>query len=293
MAAGQIQRSSLFFRGLVRQRLSRRFIKLSWNRSTELLMSQPVPPPNQLADSHSSVDPNPEHVLHLLDSEIQEIQSAETRNGWNLWAILGAIGALIWLLTGELNTGSHDWLGIITLVIVEFLIVDGVRWLSAFIAGRPTKSDVRFHWSSYLFGTSRPQAIIEILRSIGILLAAFLCRSFQWYLLTTLSVCYGLHLFLTTILVILSVKPFAISNTRNKWTYFFAVTPWASLVISLGFLLPRIHINQFVASFRISALIVGLGYLAVMFGHALRTSVAMPILLDLRRRLVARKISPV
>src|SRR5436853_4219514 len=93
-------------------------------------------------------EPNPEHTLHLLDSEIQEIQSAETRNGWNLWAILGAIGALIWLLTGELNTGSHDWLGIITLVIVEFLIVDGVRWLSAFIAGRPTKSDVRFHWSS-------------------------------------------------------------------------------------------------------------------------------------------------
>jgi hypothetical protein len=41
------------------------------------------------------------------------------------------------------------------------------------------------------------------------------------------------------------------------------------------------------------ALIVGLGYLAVMFGHVLRTSVAMPILLDLRRRLVARKISPV
>jgi len=63
-------------------------------------MNEPVPAPQTLlANAASSVVPNPEHVLHLLDSEIQEIQLEETRNGWNLWVILGAIGALIWLLT--------------------------------------------------------------------------------------------------------------------------------------------------------------------------------------------------
>lgn len=198
---------------------------------------------------------------------------------------------MLWLLTGELNVVSLNWFAIVNLVIVQFLIIDGIRWTSSFIATLPAQSDVRFHWSPYLFGTSRPQAIIEITRSIAILLAAFLSGSLPWYLLATLSVCYGIHLFLMTILVILSFKTFPVSNARNKWTYFFMVTPWVSLVISLGLLLPRVQIVQFLPSFRISVLIVALSYLAVMFGNALRTSVAMPVLSDLRRKLVAGRIS--
>src|SRR6185437_5796311 len=233
-----------------------------------------------------------EHVLNLLNSEIEEIQTAETRNGWNLWVILGAIAALVWLLTGEIAAGVTDWTSISRFVILQFLIVDGVRWLIGLFTSRAlVTSDARFQWSSFLFSTSRLQAIIEIARAIGILMLSFLSRSVLWYTLATISICYLVLIFLMTIMVILSYKPFAVSKARNKWTYFFMVTPLAAIVASVFPLFWRLHVPDFVSSFRISALIVALTYLVVLLGKTFSTSVATPVLLELRRNLVAGKIS--
>ncbi|HXT64855.1 MAG TPA: hypothetical protein VN696_17570 [Pyrinomonadaceae bacterium] len=233
-----------------------------------------------------------EHVLNLLNSEIEEIQTAETRNGWNLWVILGAIAALVWLLTGEIAAGVTDWTSISRFVILQFLIVDGVRWLIGLFTSRAlVTSDARFQWSSFLFSTSRLQAIIEIARAIGILILSFLSRSVLWYTLATISICYLVLIFLMTIMVILSYKPFAVSKARNKWTYFFMVTPLAAIVASVFPLFWRLHVPDFVSSFRISALIVALTYLVVLLGKTFSTSVATPVLLELRRNLVAGKIS--
>ncbi|MDX6576586.1 MAG: hypothetical protein QOE96_2539 [Blastocatellia bacterium] len=238
--------------------------------------------------------PSVEQVQHLLDHEIEEIQTEDTRNGWNLWVVLAATVGLLWLLTGELKAEGIDWHYVAKLIIVESLAIDGLRWLYSILgAPKSSNSEVRFYWSHHHFGTNRAQAVFELIRSTAILLLIWLSHIFPWYLLGPLVTFYSLVLLMMVLILGMSFTAYVVPTQPNRFSYvlYFALFfSWGlALILSLGVLgLPTQHVTDL----RVSGLAVGVGYLVILFGYTLRVSLTAPILMNLRRRLVAGKISP-
>src|SRR5258707_6441014 len=157
--------------------------------------TQPAPPSQVSAVDEEPSVPSVRQVQHLLDREIEYIQTGDTRNGWNLWVVLAATVGLLWLLMSELKADAIDWRYVAKLIIVESLAIDGLRWLYN-ILGVPqlSNSEARFYWSHYHFGTNRPQAVFELIRSAAILLLISLSHVFPWDLLGSLVTLYSLVL---------------------------------------------------------------------------------------------------
>jgi hypothetical protein len=240
-------------------------------------------------------EPDLSSAIHLLDSEINDIQNEEQRNGWNQWVLLGAIGGLLWLLTGELEKANTDWTSVVKIVLAGLLLIDTTKWVAFLLySDLNPGSEVRFRWSHHHFGTNRLLAILELLRAILIMLLAFSSSLFDWKFLIPISVSYITLSFLLIIVLIGSFAPlFAVTNRRNRWTYVFVATLLLPLVLAIPSLLPMIPpLNQnHVSEFRIGGLIAGISFLLPMMIRTTGTSLVVPLLKELRRKLIAGRIS--
>ncbi len=252
----------------------------------------------QTQDTASTGNPSPDltSTINLLDSEIKDIQTAEQRDGWNQWVILGAIGGLLWLLTGELQKESIDWGNVVRLLLTALLLIDSSAWFSVLLAGesKPT-SEVRFRWSHSQFRSNRLLPIFTLVRSVGVLLIAFSSRLFPWHFLVPLTITYFTTILLMILLLIGSFTPlFAVPNVRNKWSYVFMGLALVPLLIALAFLLPSLPFptENHIPEYRIAGLISGISFLVGLLLRVNTPSVAVPLLKELRRKLIADRIDP-
>jgi|SRR5688500_3881366 len=250
-------------------------------------------------DELSSEDryPDPASTLHLLDSEIKDIQTEEQRRGWNPWVILGATSGLGWLLTGELQTGTVDWGNVVKVLLTALFLIDGATWCSVLFdeESKPT-SEVRFRWSHSQYRSNRGLPAFTLVRSLGILLVAYSCGLFDWHVLAPVTISYVTTALLMSLLLIGSFTPFfAVTNVRNKWSYVFVGLALVPILITLVFLLPLLPLPEanHIREYRIGGLIAGMIFLVGLSLRPNVTSVAVPLLKELRRKLVAGRIDPI
>jgi hypothetical protein len=255
-----------------------------------------LPPQTSTGVTSDSIAPTTENVLRLLDSEIAEVQSAETRNGLNVWVVLAAIVALLWLLTGELGASSLDWVNTTRLVVAEWLCIDGLKWLYFVLRPQPAgeTNQARFHWSHQRLGSKRALWVIELLRSISLLLVVSLTHAFGWHVRVPVVVVYCLYSYAALVTLIGSYTPlFVVSPRLTKSTYAYFAFLFVCSVTALAFLIPLLPAptGQAMSGYRISGLIVGISYLFFIFGLVLSRSSLVSTLTELRRKLATGKMS--
>lgn len=257
------------------------------------------PPSTSLPhDMPSSGSPAPDltSAIHLLDTEIQDIQTDEQRGGWNQWVILGAIGGLVWLLTGEIQTGLIDGRNLVRMLLTTLLLIDSATWFSLLLAdeSKPT-SELRFRWSHSQFRSTRILPIFTFVRSLAILLLAFSSGLFQWHFLAPLSISYLTTALLMILLFIGSFTPlFAVTSVRNKWSYVFMGLAFVPMLIALAVLLPSLPFptGNHISEYRIAWLISGTSFLVGLLLRVNTRSETVPLLKELRRKLIAGRIDP-
>ena len=235
-----------------------------------------------------------ERTLRLLDSEIENTRSAQTQHGWTSWGLVAGIVGSLWLLSDELKSGSVV-LEITALAVLLFsTLVDSVRWLiyQLWQWKDPKNDPARLRWSNEFFSGSELFFLLEILRSIGLLVVAFLLAPRWWVPLLTLTIAYVWFLIMGILWLILTQAEFPIRQgfTKKGFAFILAfVLPCiASFLLYLK--LAPVPTGEAIASYRAGGLLVAICYLILSLAMVTRVSPILYSLIALRRNIVFNRV---
>lgn len=136
--------------------------------------------PKQSDPSQSAVI-TPDHLLALLDREIEENEAESKRPGWSVWAILSAMAGALWMLSSEVQQASQGhqikWLDVALLGLLATLGYDGLKWIYEFLQDNPgaDSADGRFVSLRLVGGNSRVYRLLLVARYFAVLLVGMWC----------------------------------------------------------------------------------------------------------------------
>jgi hypothetical protein len=159
-----------------------------------------------------------ERTLRLLDSEIELVRSAQTQHGWTSWGLVAGIVGSLWLLSDELKSGSVHLETTALAILLFSTLVDSVRWLIYQLwQWRDPKNDpARLRWSNEFFSGGELVFLLEILRSIGLLIVAFLFAPQWWVSSLALTIAYVWYSIMAVLWLVLTQTEFPIRQGFTK-----------------------------------------------------------------------------
>jgi hypothetical protein len=234
--------------------------------------------------------------LNVLDSEISNIRDTETRQGWTSWGLVGGIIGALWLLSDEFKQGKLQLEVVCTSVLLFSTLIDAIRWIVFLLSQRQTVKEetARFRWSNELFAGSELVFIIEIVRSIGLLVLAYIFASSWWLSTVGISVAYGWYILLATSWLILSVTEFPIRERMTKLGATFIllfIIPSIISFVSLLSIAPQ-PIGEVTANYRVGGLLVAISYLIALLAVVTKESPILQSLARLRRNIAFNRLDP-
>lgn len=235
-----------------------------------------------------------DRTIGLLDSEIELIRSAQTQHGWTSWGLVAGIVGSLWLLSDELKSGSVHLETTALAILLFSTLVDSVRWLiyQLWQWKDPRNDPARLRWSNEFFSGSELVFLIEILRSIGLLIVAFLFAPRSWVSLLSLTIAYVWYSIMAMLWLVMTQTEFPIKQgfTRKGFAFVLAfVLPcFASFFLYLRF--APVPISEVIASYRAGGLFVAICYLILSLGLVTRDSPILHSLIGVRRNLVFNRV---
>ncbi len=235
-----------------------------------------------------------ERTLRLLDSEIEHIRSAETQHGWTSWGLVGGIVGLLWLLSDELKSGNVNLEITVLAVLLFSTLIDSVRSLiyQLWQWKDPKNDPARLRWSNEFFSGSELVFVLEILRSVGMLIIAFLVAPKWWVSLLTLTIAYLWYLLLMISALVLTQTEFPIRQgfTKKGFAFIlaFALPCLASFFLFLC--LAPAPTGEVIASYRAGGVIVAISYLILSLAIVTRDSPILQSLIGARRNIVFNRV---
>jgi hypothetical protein len=165
--------------------------------------------------------PTRETLLGLLESELALLSQQQTNSGWTSWAITGAIGALVWMLLGQWESGwpaGNTWaLAYLSFTVGGVAVMGFMTTVQSqnLVSSRKT----RFHLGYSNFGKQRPSVFWGILQGGIVTFIVFWCHAslaVRWMVLSW----SGTALLVYVLAIILSYTEFPfnaqISSVRLK-----------------------------------------------------------------------------
>jgi len=154
-----------------------------------------------------------DHVLRVLDFEIERVSSEQARPGWSLWALYGAMATVIWLLIEQTLSGLVDVSNTLHLF-VAFSALMSARHLflslQSFGKSRSTSSP-RFNWVGD--ATNRLEILLSFVKNSAVTLVALLVPAgVVWYYRATAVSTYGIMAVLALFTLVISLFRFPISR---------------------------------------------------------------------------------
>jgi hypothetical protein len=208
-----------------------------------------------------------EAVLKLLDSEIENVRDTQTRHGWTSWGLVGGVIGSLWLLSEELKFADLKVEVVATAVLVFSALIDSLKWAAYLVwqSSVPKNEQIRFRWSNEFFSGNEVAYGVEILRSVGVLVVAFLFAPMWWFPLSTLTLSYVWYLFLAISWIFLTKSEFAIRQDLTKaGVVFILVFVIPAFVSSLAYLrLAPFPSGKMIPSYRVGGLLVAISNLTL------------------------------
>jgi|GEM_PF-3845821 hypothetical protein len=242
----------------------------------------------------SSPKNDEQRVLSLLDSEIEHIRDAQTRQGWTSWGLIGGIIGCLWLLSEEFKVGQLRLEFVAIAVLIFSTFVDSLKWLAYLVRqGLGSKTEqVTFRWSNELFSGSELSFVLEILRSLALLIVAFFLVTRRWLPLSTLTFAYVWYVFLATSWLILARSEFAIrQDLTKKGAVFILVFAIPAFLSFLSYLwMAPVPTTEVVSSYRAGGVFTAISYLIVLLAIITKDSPILQSLLQIRRNIVFNRV---
>ncbi len=251
----------------------------------------PINPITQQATNISTRD----HVMQVLDWEIERAIAETTQPGWTTWAIYGALAAVIWTLLSEINQSENNTRNILFYFLVAQFTLDLLKQFSSVIAPQSVKkaSKQRFFFSNIL-ATSRYGLIIDILRDLSLIV---IVKSYSQFLPDTVKYgtyfYYGLSVFGSVTALATSFLKWPLPIPRAKHSLFWilpsigATLLLVPLVGCIDILKPGVNLPDL----KVASLLTAVVFLLIVLMQKRTINPLLVSLIDLRRNLSFGNIS--
>jgi hypothetical protein len=246
--------------------------------------------------SPMSWGPEQEHLIQVLDKEIELIQIAEQRPGWTLWAILAALGAVLWLLLDQLDSPylTVENIPILFLSFSMFLESLGLMYHSVSYGQTKSSKRLRFIWSSK-YSEDRPYLLFEIARyTLIVYLALTLPNNVGWLAFFIVVFFFGLIILVLLFAVVFSFLNLPLPSNQYSSGWKAGIKRLVFFILAVlvfwsakKYLLAVSTLNTIgVIDFRVTALIVATIFLIEKLLKGVKESPLLESLIDIRRDLV-------
>jgi len=248
------------------------------------------------SDSGQQNPPAPliERVLTVLDAEIENVRDTQTRHGWTSWGMVGGIIGSLWLLSDELKSGNLRVEIVALAVLIFSTLLDSLRWFAYLLwqGVTPKSEPVRFRWSNEFFSGNELVYVIEIFRSISLLLVAFVFAPRWWLPLSTLALAYVWYLIMAILWLILTRTEFAVrENLTKKGAAFILLFAVPCVISFFSYLsLAPFPKGEVISSYRAGGLLVAIGYLVLLLGIVTKDSPILHSLIGIRRNIAFNRV---
>jgi hypothetical protein len=215
-----------------------------------------------------------ERTLRLLDSEIDHIRHTQSQQGWTSWGLVGAVVGSFWLLSDELEPGNIR-VEIVALAVLLFsTLIDALRYLFSqlWVWKNPANETSRIRWSNELFSGNELFFVLEILRSIGLLVVAFFFAPMWWLAFSFLSIAYAWFLLMAIAWVALTQAEYPIRQgfTTKGFAFILAFIVPCVASFFLYLTLAPVPVGDVVSSYRVGGLLVAVSYLVILLHSLIR-----------------------
>jgi hypothetical protein len=238
--------------------------------------------------------PVTERVLNVLDSEIENVRDAQTRQGWTSWGLVGGIIASLWLLSDELKSENLRIEIVAAAILIFTVLIDSLRWLIYLLwqGATPRTEPIRFRWSNEFFSGNELVFVIEILRSVGLLIVAWMLAPKWWLSLGALSVAYLWYLIMAILWLTLTLTEFPVRQGMTKkglaFILLFVIPCFISFLSYLR--LAPFPNAEVVGSYRTGGLLVAMSYLILSLGVVTKDSPVLQSLIGIRRNIAFNRV---
>lgn len=254
--------------------------------------------PETEREDPSTLDAKSEHLLHLLDSEINQIVYQEKKPGWTTWVLYASIATLFWILLVQLDPLTFNLSNVLILLLVLSLITDLIKILPEIftLTGESPLRDTRFFYISRVFEGERLFLFLLALRFLIILL---LIQKFSYvlnnYSYTLISVLYFFYTLLFVILLILSFLKIPLpsaSGKQNKLKLLLMLLPFLMTIYTLSHYYFYLKNNTpSINDLKIGFIVTALIYLIILLSSRKSNTPLLSSLIAIRRNFSLNKIS--
>lgn len=123
-----------------------------------------------------------DHLISLLEFEVNRLETAWSRSGWSLWALLAGLATTLWLVTAELERSRPNLSTILFLFLLYSLLFDCLLHIFRLFSD-PTSSAMpgRFIRVGPHLTRSRPTLLLETTRNVILLfMMVYIANLIPW-----------------------------------------------------------------------------------------------------------------
>ena len=238
-----------------------------------------------------------DHLLKLLDFEIERLKSEDKQPGWTIWALLGSLATIIWLLLKQFPQNDLSWLNIFTLLLFISISVDIIKFLYklCLVPKETSPIEPRFGYTKTIFSSARALCFLDSLQIIALLVILNFTSMPKLYSFP-IWLWYGSLAVMNFIGFILSFRriPFPLStDLKPRFKDIIVIILLGLPTLGLFGLAKELFVNNplpTICECRIAGLLFAIMTLTRLLARTQQQSHLFPILLNLRRDLILENL---